>query len=131
MADDIIPGDVSEFILTNVDSVAQLEGLLLLRADPGGCWDARMVSLRLYISEKEAFDLLAKLADRGFLKKEKEEGPSSFRYEPVSQQMDDMARIVADLYARCLVPVTQLIHTKPSKSVQRFADAFRIRKDKE
>ena len=129
MAEDVIPCDVSEFILDNIDSVAQLEGLLLLRAYPRVCWDARMVSLRLYINEKESYGILAELTKRGFLKRE--EGPQSFRYEPVNQKLDDMARRVADLYARCLVPVTLLIHTKPSKSFQRFADAFRIRRDKE
>jgi hypothetical protein len=34
MADDLIPDDVKEFILENIDSVAQLEGLPLLRGNP-------------------------------------------------------------------------------------------------
>ena len=38
---------------------------------------------------------------------------------------------VADLYSRYLVPVTNLIHTKKTSRIQEFADAFRIRKDKD
>ena len=45
---------------------------------------------------------------------------------------DDGVRLVdrlAETYARYLVPVTKLIHDK-TPSIQKFADAFKFRKDK-
>jgi hypothetical protein len=40
-----------------------------------------------------------------------------------------MGDLLADVYARYLVPVTNLIHAKPKSRVQEFADAFKLRKD--
>jgi hypothetical protein len=36
---------------------------------------------------------------------------------------------VAACYAKYLIPVTNLIHTKPRTRVQEFADAFKLRKE--
>ncbi len=38
MADELIPPDVREFILTHIDSIAQLEALLLLANQPETRW---------------------------------------------------------------------------------------------
>ena len=42
---------------------------------------------------------------------------------------DHLSLRVAELYARYLIPVTQLIHAKPLTRVQEFADAFKLKKD--
>lgn len=39
MAGDLIPDDVREFVIRHIESVAQLEALLLLRANPDRAWD--------------------------------------------------------------------------------------------
>jgi hypothetical protein len=129
MEEETIPADIGQFILQNLDSIAQLEGLLLLRANPSVSWNARMISSRLYISENEAAGVLAELTTRGFLKKDFE--PISFTYIPVSKETAKMTDRLAQLYACCLVPVTKLIHSKSSSKIQQFADAFRMRKDKQ
>jgi hypothetical protein len=36
---------------------------------------------------------------------------------------------LADVYARHLIPVTNLIHSKPRR-IREFADAFKLRKDR-
>jgi len=35
---------------------------------------------------------------------------------------------IADVYSKYLIPVTNLIHSKPENKVQKFADAFNLRK---
>jgi len=40
-----------------------------------------------------------------------------------------MLERTAEAYAKHLVPVTNLIHSKPKPRIQEFADAFRFRKD--
>lgn len=52
---------------------------------------------------------------------------SLYRYEPAEKAA--MIDRLADLYARHLIPVTNLIHTKPRR-IRAFADAFRFRKDR-
>ena len=121
----VIPNDARQFLLRNIDSVAQWEGLLWLRGHPDKAWDAGVVARHLYISEEETAALLASLVERQILAVD--EG-RLYRYRPEAPEMDALIGQCADLYRQYLIPVTKIIHSKP-KRVQAFADAFRIRKD--
>jgi hypothetical protein len=128
MAEYPIPNDVRQFILESIDSIAQLEALLLLRGSPNEEWDAQKVAKRLYISEQEATSLLARLSAEGLTAFSNDKQPLC-RYQPNS---DDLALIVdrlAETYSKHLVPVTNLVHSKPRTRVREFADAFNLRKD--
>jgi len=128
MAEYPIPNDVRRFILESVDSIAQLEALLLLRGNPNDEWDAQKVAQRLYINEQEATSLLARLSAGGLIAFSNDK-PPLYRYQPAS---DDLALIVerlAEIYSKHLVPVTNLVHSKPRTRVREFADAFDLRKD--
>lgn len=125
MTDGVIPNDARQFLLRNIDSVAQWEGLLWLRGHPNTSWDAADVARHLYISENETAVLLNGLAERHILTVE---DGKLFRYAPEKPEMDALIGVCADLYRQYLIPVTKIIHSKP-KRVQAFADAFRIRKD--
>jgi hypothetical protein len=50
-----------------------------------------------------------------------------FNAEPVGQL--EVARRLAELYSSHLIPVTKLVHAKPS-GIRKFAAAFKFRKDK-
>ncbi|MBP2161113.1 MULTISPECIES: hypothetical protein [Asticcacaulis] len=125
MTDGVIPGDARQFLLRNIDSVAQWEGLLWLRGHPDRSWDAADVARHLYISEGETAVLLNGLAERHILAVE---DGKLYRYAPEKPETDALIGVCADLYRQYLIPVTKIIHSKP-KRVQAFADAFRIRKD--
>jgi hypothetical protein len=123
-----IPGNVRQFILESIDSIAQLEALLLLRGSPNEEWDARKVAGRIYINEEEATSLLARLSAEGLIAFSNDK-PPLYRYHPDS---DDLALIVdrlAEIYCKHLVPVTNLVHSKPRTRVREFADAFNLRKE--
>ena len=122
MVDDVIPDDVRDFILRHIDSVAELEALLLLRANREP-WDVPRTAARLYASQDQIKDVLTHLSADGLLVKENER----FRYETSGEQADIIDRL-AEVYRRNLIPVTNVIHTKPSR-VREFADAFKFRKD--
>jgi hypothetical protein len=123
MADDTIPYDLREFILAHIDSVAQLEALLLLRRDAGRAWDPRSVAERLYVSEDEATDLLMRLNDDGFLIVKE----GSYHFGPKSAKQREMAGRVADAYSQHLIPITNMIHAKPRR-IREFSDAFKFRR---
>lgn len=122
---DAIPEDIQQFILLHIDSIAQWEALLLMRGNPQIEWTSDTMAQRLYISGPEALALLRYLAGQGFLI----QAHTHYRYQPKSHDTEHLIDRAAMLYARSLVPITHLIHSKPKTKVQKFADAFRIRKD--
>jgi hypothetical protein len=83
------------------------------------------LSARLYVDSTAGARALAALTRRGFLDEDEER----FRYDPASPTLASEVDALAAAYSRSLIEVTQLIHSKPSSSVQDFARAFRLRKD--
>lgn len=128
MANDVIPDDVKQFILQNIDSIAQLECLLLLRAQPGRQWDAAAIAKELYIDPQQANVLLSRLLAQGWVGREENQVPVVYHYV-TDPAFDAVIGRLADVYKKYLVPVTHLIHAKPKSKIQEFADAFRIKKD--
>lgn len=124
--DTSMPEDVRRFILSSVSSVLYLEALLLLRSAPEVSWGSRQVAQRLYISEKLARELLQDLLANGVAAAGE---PSQFCYQPISAQLHELLSSVADFYARQLIEVTNLIHSRADKRAHQFANAFRWRKD--
>ena len=124
MVDDGIPAELRDFIAKSIDSVAQLEALLLLRANPETSWDVVQLARRLYVNEAEAAGILAHLVEQGFAV----EQDGSYRYDRLTKPAATIARL-ADAYARQLIPITNLIHAKP-RGIRAFADAFKIKRDK-
>lgn len=128
MVDGLIPEDIKVFLLQHIDSIAQLEALLLLRANPESVWNAETLASRLYIPPKETAVLLESLSTDGFLVTTGH-APRFYQYHCVSHDLAGMVDRVACFYAKYLIPVTNLIHAKSQTRVQAFADAFRLRKD--
>ena len=75
MSADVLPDEVKAFLLRYIDSVAQLEALLLLRANADLAWSADMLALRLYTSVQDTAELLARLCADGFLAAHDSEPP--------------------------------------------------------
>ena len=128
MAEHIIPEDIAQFILEKIESVAQLEALLLFRGNKEKGWSVKALASRLYISEEQTAQLLLVLSAQGFVSANPEE-PSAYRYQPGSAELHEKLERLAEFYSKHLVPITNLIHSKPKPKIQQFADAFRLRKD--
>src|SRR5262249_23077549 len=111
----------------NIDTIAQLEGLLLFRANRGTAMKPEEIAARLYISDEETEYFMSELAARGLLARN---SSGRLEYWPRSPQLEEMVNKLAEVHAKYLVPLTKLIHSKPKTRSQNFADAFRIRKDK-
>jgi hypothetical protein len=126
MADDPIPDDVKRFITDNIDSVAEMEGLLLLSKDPDAEWDARTLAQRLYTSDEESERVLAHLKELSIVVATDDKSPV-YRYRPGSAEAGALVDRVTETYSKYLVRVTNLIHSKPHPKIQQFADAFRLR----
>jgi hypothetical protein len=124
MSDDF-PLELKQFIALHVESLAQLEALLILRQDPGVRWNSADLAKRLYITPDMCEALLVNLRQRGFI----DHAADGFYYQPRLPEAD---RILADLgamYQQRRVAVITEIYSKPVTKVQTFADAFRLRKE--
>lgn len=126
MQTDEIHEVVRRLIAERIDSVPELEAILLLRDFPDREWTAEEAGQRLYVSKPVATHVLESLSYRGFLTRRGD----SFCYKPNSSDLATAVDLLAESYARQLRAVTLLIHNKPSPSVRQFAEAFRLRKDK-
>jgi hypothetical protein len=121
---DPVPEELRDFIARHIDSVAQLEALLLVRSASDQYWDVPVVARRLYISDQEASDTLSQLAAHGLLATEADR----YRFAPQTQELLDRVDVLAERYKRQLIPITNLIHAKPRR-IRQFADAFKLKKD--
>jgi len=120
-----IPEAVRRLVVEAIDSVPELEAVLLLRSHADRDWSVEEAGARLYVSVTVAAHVLDVLTQRGFLTRTGER----YRYAPTTMELDAAVAMLAATYATKLIAVTRLIHSKPSPSVMQFADAFRLRKE--
>ena len=125
MSEELIPADIREFIVNCIDSIAQLEALLLLQREPNAGWSSGEIAGRLYIKEADALEVLERLRGEELVSK----SDDTYRFDPKPEERREIVARLADLYARHLIPVTDLVHTKPPR-IRAFADAFKLRKDR-
>ncbi|OON62967.1 hypothetical protein B0920_05970 [Massilia sp. KIM] len=123
-----IPEDLRRFVLTSIPSVPFLEALLLLRGAPGEPWRGETLARRLYISDKVAQGLLDELCTAGVARRCDPPQQDAYCYAP-GELLRERIDLLAEFYARHLVEITNLIHSTLDRKAQRFANAFRFRKD--
>jgi hypothetical protein len=122
-----IPERVLRFLAENIDSVPQLEALLLLSEHASETWNAEQVATRIYVRNDKAESILSALHRRRLIER-LEETPESYRFTAV----DDARRLVAEVnasYRANVVVLTRFIHENASASVREFARAFDLKKD--
>lgn len=119
--------EVEQFLIKNIDSVAELEGLLLMRRESPAAYDASALARRLYIDQNSAAEVLRALDKRGFIAIAPDAGVEYFTYKPRTEELRQQIDQLEEVYSKFLIPITNLLHTKRSNAVQQFADAFRLR----
>jgi hypothetical protein len=110
-----IPDHVRRLIADRIDSVPQLEALLLFREYRARTWTASQASARLYVSRILAAQIIGVLEQRGFLVIDGD----AFRYAPASHELEVSVDALAVAYSHHLVAVTELVHAKPGASARR------------
>src|SRR5687767_4484067 len=119
-----LPRDVSVFLREHLQSITQLDLLLLLHTAPDRRFTATEVSRELRIPERMATGQLLDLARSGVLVAEDTE-PPCWRFDPAGEH----ARVVsalAEVASKRRRAVHDLILSEPSSDVQLFSDAFRL-----
>jgi DNA-binding MarR family transcriptional regulator len=120
---------VLRFVLDEIDSVPELEALLLLWQNRPAAWNVADVARRLYIVPQQAQAVLADLSRKGMLAADPER-QDSYLYASTSAERDELMARTEAVYRRQIVRISTLIHSKPSSAVRDFARAFRFTKEK-
>ena len=123
----MIPEDIRRFVLTSIPSVPYLEAALLFLGAPTVERTAAELAQALYVPEPKAGALLVELNAGGIL--EADADGRRYRYAPATEALEQTLQRLAGIYAADVIGVTHLIHEQTGKNAQRFADAFRLRKD--
>jgi hypothetical protein len=127
MMGDSLPEGVRLFIFQNIDSVPELE-LLLLLADRVQDLDVAEAAARVYVEEDRARHLVDRLRRRNLVEEFGE--PARYRFAPKDAEDERRVRQLSQAYRTHLVAMATLIHSKASGSVQEFARAFDLKKDR-
>jgi DNA-binding IclR family transcriptional regulator len=124
-----IPASVVSLLREHICSIAQLEILLKLHGEAGREWSVSEAAKDLYTAVSMTQPLLEALRSSGLLSR-RDDAEARYRYEPKSPELAIAVDELAQLYQQRRITIINLIYSGPSKSLQNFADAFRIR-DKE
>ena len=119
---------VHRFLVDEVDTVPEIEALLLIWESRPKHWTAEELAERLFVDIGTVRSILAKLAKRQLITAGPER-PALYSFQPRSPEADGLIEAVATAYRRDLVRATTIIHSKASQAVREFARAFRLTKD--
>jgi hypothetical protein len=140
VGEDDIPPQVKAFLADTIDSVLQLEIVLLLRGRRGERWTADTVSREFRIDPAWTAGQMANLAAAGLFDRVHDPARggggggggagAAYQYAPQNEALDEAVAATEQAYATRRVTVIALIHSRPPSPLRSFADAFRLRKDK-
>lgn len=123
-----IASHVLQFIAEHIDTVPELEALLLLREAGSRTWSEEEVAARIYVSRPAAGGILESLRRKQLVAAQGE--PPQYQYRPEPAAKADLIDDVAAAYRLHLVPVATFIHSKAPAAVREFARAFDFKKDR-
>lgn len=103
---------VLAFIRDHVDSVVDLELIVLFRKSPARTWSAAEVALELRIDSDWTRDRLTRLCAQGIIKPWSND-EVRYAYAPSIAGFDEAAADMERAYAERRVLVLHLIYTKP------------------
>lgn len=124
-----IPARVWQFLAERIDTVPQLEALLLLWENPQHLWSEEELAARIYVARPVAVTILQAL-QRQQLVVAQPGPPPRYQYNLQWDPSGEVLAEVASAYRRHLVQLATFIHSRASTAVREFARAFDLKKDR-
>jgi hypothetical protein len=124
---DDFPPELKQFIAQNVESLAQLETLLVLHKDPQRERTVAELAREVYISTDMCEGIVADLERRRLAVRTA--GGDRYRFHADDAAAQQLVDQLAQYYRERRVAVITELYSKPTKKVQTFADAFRLRRE--
>lgn len=126
MATSSLPLDIKELLTDYIDSVAQLEALMLFLRDPQHSWTPETLSKELRSSHTSAAKQMAQLANSGFIRTNEK---NEYYFAPANEKLRTGAEKLNDVFKEKQVAVIAFLYERPTDKLKGFADAFKLRKD--
>lgn len=125
-----ISADVKEFVRRHIDSVHQLELLLLLKRYEDRAWTASELARELYTSSIATEESLRRFVDLKLVSNEtKSEQDTAYRY--IAGEQDGNVSELMEAYKQYRVRIIDTIFSKSTDSLRDFSNAFKLRRDEE
>ncbi|MGH6968882.1 MAG: hypothetical protein ACREEL_01370 [Stellaceae bacterium] len=123
----MVSQQLERFLRNSIRSVWDLELLLLLRKEPSRTWSTTELVRQLRASGLVVSDALLALQRDDLVVPEPAE---HFRYRPATAELAKVVDELAEAYASQPASIMNVIWSTPRSNIEIFADAFRLRKDK-
>jgi hypothetical protein len=123
------PPELAAFVAAEIQSVEQLEILLLLSGNPHRWWTAQAVYEVIKSNLGSVKERLEDFTKKLILKKDNSQAPS-YQFSPENQGIWQLVSGLREAYKERPVKVVQAIYSKRSDPVTEFARAFKITKEK-
>jgi predicted transcriptional regulator len=117
-----IPDDVRQFIFDSIDSVEQLEILLLLSANPSRKWEAQAISAELRSTKTSVENRVESLVALNLVASDKE----GYQFSPKNEADAKVVAQLPEIYKIMRHSILELIFS-PMKKARAFANAFRVK----
>jgi hypothetical protein len=124
----VVPLEVQQFVLERINSIAQLEALIMMRNAPDTWWASSSLAERLYISEPACRAELEGLQAQRLALSRQEDIGWQFRYSPSTGELREFVDRLVYYYGKHLVVISNLIHSKPRIRLHEFSEAFSLKK---
>lgn len=124
---DDLPEDLLVFLQTTIGSIWALDLMLTLRRHPLAPWTAAALTAEMRANLQLVSDILRRF-ERAGLVRAAEPGHWIWRASP---ELDRLADAAAAAHAHTPLRVTRAIADSYNRRIQQFADAFKLRPDKD
>ena len=125
---DELPEDLIEFLQTAIGSIWALELMLTLRREPQKAWTVPALTAELRASEPLVADIVRRFESAGLAPAA---APGAWQWRPASPRLAELADAAAAAYARTPLAITRVIADARTRRIRQFADAFKLRTDKD
>jgi hypothetical protein len=119
--------EIARFLTAHIDSVEELELLLLLRRGRERAWNAEEAARALYANPQSIARRLARLQRSELLALDEPAAtPPVFRYAPTDRDVCALVGRLDEVYRERRVAVITFLASQPLENIRAFADAFRL-----
>ena len=127
----LLSTEIKTFLDSKIDSVDELEVLLLVRTKPAKEWDALEIARELRLDPITASTLLMSLYVKGLIGHQEKKGRlNEFCYGESPKESDRPLSELATLIQRARTEVIDYVTTQQRRQLQAFSDAFDPKKGK-
>lgn len=124
MSEQDVPDRIRSFVFHHIDSVEQLEILLVLSSDKSKSWSVQELTDR-FRSNPNSIRQRLQVLKRDNLVREIAGAVSLFEFSPADESIEDLIRELGEVYRLKPHRVLELIFSSMKKA-RFFADAFRL-----